>query len=259
MGTVLTEGRGVRLVERINLVTGDDYSPFTDRKLPQGGMSTELVQRAMEAAAPSEGFAIHSVNHCESHLDTLAPQGLIDGTFPWSNPPCDLLPDEYRRQTFLFSDPMFEILELAYVNKSRPILFDKDDDMIGKTLCRLAGYLIWELDQDGRNWLVDGKIKLERPKRVTGCFDFLIKGKVDAVFIDEFAGRPSLIEQGLADKVLALPRPINIAPLNVLVHKGNPRAQEIVDTINRGLKVLKDKGDYQEIIRRHLSTFWAGQ
>ena len=31
----------------VQLVTGDDYAPFTDRELPQGGMLTELVQQAL--------------------------------------------------------------------------------------------------------------------------------------------------------------------------------------------------------------------
>ncbi len=57
-GPVVTEGTGVR-IERINLVTGDDYAPFTDRKLDKGGLLTELVHRAMQEANPAEGFAIH--------------------------------------------------------------------------------------------------------------------------------------------------------------------------------------------------------
>ncbi len=35
--------------------------------------------------------------------------------------------------------------------------------------------------------------------------------------------------------------------------------ERIVDAINLGLQRLKDKGDYQVIIGRHLSAFWAGQ
>lgn len=257
-GPVIVEGTGAR-VERINLVTGDDYAPFTDRKLPNGGMLAELVQRAMEEAAPAEGFAIHWVNDWDAHLGTLLEQGLVDMSFPWSEPNCALMPDEYRCQTFLFSEPMFEILELAYIDKTRPIPFDADTDMEGKTLCRNEGYSIWELDQDGRNWLKDSKIKLERPERVADCFQMLLDGKVDAVLIDEFAGKAAIKEMGAADRIEPLPRPINVEPLNVLIHKGNPRAQELVDLINSGLHKLKEKGDYQKIVGTHLAQFWAEQ
>lgn len=254
---VITQGTGERVLERINLVTGDDYAPFTDRKLDKGGLIAELVQRAMEEAAPTEGFAVHWVNDWDAHLGTLLEQGLADASFPWSEPNCSLMPDEYRCQTFLFSEPLFEILELVYTDKQRPVTFDKDSDLEGKTLCRLAGYSIWELDQDGRNWLKDGKIKLERPERIADCFQMLVDGKVDAVLIDEFAGRASLKEMNLLDRVEALPRPVNLEPLNILVHKGNPRAQEIVDTIDAGLAKLKASGEYQRITGEHLSRFWA--
>jgi polar amino acid transport system substrate-binding protein len=255
---VITSGTGVR-IERINIVTGDDYAPFTDRKLDNGGLMTELVQRAMEEAAPAEGFAIHWVNDWDSHLPTLLEQGLVDMSFAWSEPACDMLPDDYRCQNFIFSESLFEILELAYYDKSRPVTFDKDSDMEGKILCRVSGYSTHELDKDGRNWLKDGKIKLERPEKVGDCFQLLVDGKVDVVQIDEFAGMVAIKEMGLGDRVEPLPRPISVEPLNVLIHKGNPRAEELRDMLNRGLAKLKETGEFQRIAGEHLSRFWAEQ
>lgn len=257
-GPVVVAGTGAR-VERINLVTGDDYAPFTDRKLPGGGMLAELVQRAMEEAAPAEGFAIHWVNDWDAHLGTLLEQGLVDMSFPWSRPACEILPDDYRCQTFVFSEPLFEILELGYFDTTRPMTFDTDSDMEGRTLCRVSGYSTHELDKDGRNWVKDGKIKLERPDKVGDCFQMLVDGKVDVVQIDEFAGKAALKEMGLTDRVQTLPRPISVEPLNVLIHKGNPRADELVKMIDTGLERLKEKGEYQQIVGTHLAQFWAEQ
>lgn len=255
---VIVEGTGAR-VERINLVTGDDYAPFTDRKLDKGGLIAELVQRAMEEAAPSEGFAIHWVNDWDSHLGTLLEQGLVDMSFPWSEPNCAETPDEYRCQTFLFSESMFEILELVYIDNTRPIKFDTDADMEGKTLCRMSGYSTHELDQGGRNWVKDGKIKLERPAGVDDCFNLLVEGKVDAVMIDEFAGKAVIKEMGMLERIQPLPRPLGIVPLNVLIHKGNPRAEELLGVIDAGLAKLKANGEYQKIVGSHLAQFWAEQ
>jgi polar amino acid transport system substrate-binding protein len=255
-GPVIVEGEG-RLTPAINILTGDDYAPFTDRKLPQGGLLAEVMQKAMERAAPAEGFAIHWVNDWDAQINTMLPHGMGDVTFPWSEPPCDLMPEEFRCQNYLFSEPLFEILELVYIDTQRPITFDTDADIEGKTLCRLAGYSVWELDQDGRNWLKDGKIKLERPEKIADCFQMLVDGKVDAVLIDEFAGRASLIEMGLAERVVALKRPIGVEPLNALVTKANPRAADIVASIDAGIASLKASGDYQEIVGRHMAAFWA--
>jgi ABC-type amino acid transport substrate-binding protein len=45
----------------------------------------------------------------------------------------------------------------------------------------------------------------------------------------------------------------------VLIHKGNPRAEELRDMLNRGLAKLKETGEFQRIAGEHLSRFWAEQ
>ena len=42
--------------KKINLLTGDDYAPFTAKSLHNGGMLTEIVQAAMTEANPPQGF-----------------------------------------------------------------------------------------------------------------------------------------------------------------------------------------------------------
>lgn len=246
---------------RISLLTGDDYAPFTDRRLDKGGLMTEIVQRAMEEANPAEGFVIEWVNDWNAHIYNLLPAGLIDMTFPWTQPTdCAAIPDDLHCVNFLRSEPLFEQLVLVYYAKARPIVFEKDADMEGKHVCRPTGYPLWDMDQYGRNWLKDGKITLEQPLQVVDCFNMLVEGKVDAVLIDEFAGRASVAANGLQDKVdIVSTRPMHIESLHVLVHKSNPRAQELIDMINGGIEKLKASGEYQQIVGAHMARFWAEQ
>lgn len=60
------------------------------------------------------------MNDWDSHLGTLLEQSLVEMYFPWIRPNCEENPEKYRCQTFLFSDPMFEILELVYFANTRP-------------------------------------------------------------------------------------------------------------------------------------------
>ena len=243
---------------KINFLTADDYAPFTDRRALNGGLVTELVQKAMERAAPAEGFAIHWVNDWSAHLEPLLSNALLDMGFPWLKPDCAATPDNYRCANFLFSDSMFEMLVLVFTAKDRPIVFAKDDDMIGKTLCRPKGYYTHDLDKDGRNWLAEGKIKLEMPDKNADCFAMLLEGKVDAVVVDEFTGRATIKEMGIADRVdVVQSRPLSIEGLHVVVHKSHPRARELLDLVNKGLAEIKADGTYQQVIGPHMQLIWA--
>ncbi|HGG06562.1 MAG TPA: transporter substrate-binding domain-containing protein [Aliiroseovarius sp.] len=243
---------------KINLMTADDYKPFTDRSLPGGGLITEVVASAMDFAAPPEGYAIHWVNDWSAHLEPLLSNALLDLGFPWLQPDCANTPDAYRCENFYFSDPMFEMLIMLFTDRSRPLTFNQDSDIVGKTLCRPAGYYTHDLDKNGRNWVRDGRITLETPDSIKDCFDLLLAGKVDAVALNEFTGRTALRDLGLQDRVeVVASRPLSIEGLYVLVHKSHPQAQALLAMINRGLRGIKDNGDYQRIIDGHMTRIWS--
>ncbi|MCH2163382.1 MAG: transporter substrate-binding domain-containing protein [Marinovum sp.] len=243
---------------KINLLTADDYAPFTDRNILNGGLVTEVVHKAMEKAAPSEGFAIHWVNDWSAHLEPMLSNALLDLGFPWLQPDCQADPSQYRCENFYFSEPMFEMLILLFTNKSNPIQFNTDSDMLGKTLCRPAGYFTHDLDKNGRRWLADNLINLERPTTVGDCFEMLAEGKVDAVALNEFTGRQAIADLGLADRIeIVQTRPLSIEGLHVVVHKTHPQAQYMLETINNGLSEIKASGTYQQVINQHMSQIWA--
>jgi polar amino acid transport system substrate-binding protein len=240
------------------ILTADDYKPFTDQSLPDGGLIAGIVDAAMARAPGVTGHRIDRINDWASHLDPLLSNGAYDMGFPWLRPDCDATPDRLRCKAFLFSEPMFEMLVLLFVNADDPIPFNEDADMIGRTLCRPTGYYTHDLDKDGRNWLADELITLRQADDVEGCFNLLRAGEVDAVAINEFTGRQAIRENGLDESVVAVSsRPLSIEGLYVLVNRNHPWGQDLIDSINQGLRSLKDSGDYQKIVDRHLTAFWA--
>lgn len=244
---------------KINLVTASDYAPFTDRELPNGGLLTDVVDAAMRQAAPGEGYAIHWVEAWDSHLEPLLSNALIDMGFPWIQPDCNATPDEYRCANFVFSDPMFEMLMLLFTRADDPIAFLQDSDVHGRTLCRPAGYAVHQMDRPDRRWLSDNLVELKQPRSVADCFEMLVSGEVDAVVLNEFTGRTAMKELGLKDQVaIVQSRPLAIEGLHVLVHKTHPQAQQMLDTINAGLRGIKQDGTYQSIIDTHMTRIWAG-
>lgn len=242
---------------RINLLTGDDYAPFAAKDAPNGGLITDLVNAAMTAAAPKEGFAIHWVDDWASHFEPLLSNTLLDIGFPWYQPDCTNSPEEYRCQNFNFSDPMFEQLVLVFTDKDRSFVFNTDRDMEGKTLCRPDGYMTFDLNQDGRNWLRDDKITLVQPKATKACFEMLLEGKVDAVVLVEFQGREMMGDMKIQDQIRVLPQPIAILGEYVVVHKSHPQGDYMMETINDGLRKIRASGEYQKIVEAHLTQIWA--
>ncbi|MEO1795680.1 MAG: transporter substrate-binding domain-containing protein [Pseudomonadota bacterium] len=244
--------------DKINLLTADDFRPFTDRSLPGGGMYTEIVQATMEAAAPEQGFAIHWVNDWSSHQEPLLSNALLDLGFPWFKPDCEANPETYRCENLVFSDPVFEVLTLMFVTTDNPISFTQEDDILGKTLCRPQGFSTFIFDHQGRNWLRDEKITLETPESVDACFMGLASGAYDGVILNEFTGRETISALGLEGQVdVAAGQPIAIDGLHVIAHKSHPDAEALMALVNGGLADIKENGTYQQVIDAHMTRIWA--
>lgn len=242
---------------RITLMAAPDLAPFTGRDLPNGGLMVDVVNAAMRQAAPVDGYAILWVEGRASHLDPLLSNALLDMGFPWAKPDCDSTPEAYLCTEFLFSDPAFEMLLSLFTSKESPLAYEDERDMHGKTLCRPAGLGTQQLDRPDRRWLKEDHVVLKQPVAVADCFGMLSAGEVDAVVINEFTGRAAIRELELAEKVQIAPRPLAIEGLHVLVHKSHPQAEAMLDTINEGLRGIREDGTFQQIIDAHLSRVWA--
>ena len=243
---------------KINVLTGSDFAPFTDKNLPHGGILAEVVQAAMEAAAPEQGFAIHWVDDWASHHEPLLSNALLDIGFPWFKPDCESDPDTYRCANLKFSASMFEVLMLIFVDNTHPITFNSDADLEGKTLCRPSGYSTYIFDQKGRNWLKNGYISLEMAASPGDCFRLLTDGKVDGVVLNEFLGREKIKELKLQDRVsVAQGQPISIDGNHMVVHKSHPEGDALLAVFEEGLRRIKADGTYQRIVDEHMTRIWA--
>ena len=43
----------------------------------------------------------------------------------------------------------------------------------------------------------------------------------------------------------------------MLVSKDHPNAEAVIEIFNNGLQEIKDAGDYQSIVDRHMTNIWA--
>jgi len=256
------------MVRRIEFLTADGYPPFTGRALEGGGMLPDVITAAMnivkEDARGRFDFRISWVNDWSAHLNPLLLTHAFDAGFPWARPDCDGgaaldATAQFRCRRFFFSDPLYEVTTSLFVPTGSAVASLSSDKISGSTICLPAGQAVYDLDRGGRNWVKDGKVTLIRPPTVDACFQLLDSGTAAGVVTTEFAGRASINSLGMAGRVRMLAEPVALTPLHVVVSKSHPHARTMLYYINAALAKLRDSGDYDTIVARHLDRFWDAQ
>ena len=255
-------------ITRIEFLTADGFTPFTDRSLPHGGLITHIVSAEMDLIKEQSGgkfsYNITWINDWAAHLNPLLTTRAFDVGFPWIKPDCDHPVDlsqdaKYRCQKFFFSDPLYESFTVLFVKSNSKITFAKDDEIIGKILCQPAGKSTYELDKNGRNWVKDNKIVLLQPQSIEECFRLLDAGSVNAAVAADLTGKAVVAALGLSDRIKALQRPLDIGTLHLIVPKTHPHASTLLYYINTAAAKLRETGEYDKIVDDHLSLFWSTQ
>lgn len=256
------------LLRRVELLTAEGYSPYTGRALEGGGILTQVIGAAMglvkEETRGRFDYSISWVNDWTAHLNPLLMTHAFDAGFPWERPDCDGgMPldanAQFRCQKFFFSEPLTEVATYLFVRKDSRIKTLNDEDITGSTLCRTSVRLSHELDQGGRNWLKDGKIKLVRSNTIDECFRLLDNGSVDGVVEAELVARISMNALGMADRMQSIDQPLALTSLHAVVAKSHPQARTILHYLNTSLTKLRDSGEYERILARHLARVWEAE
>ncbi len=240
----------------LTLLTGNSIGPFAHRSLPGQGVVTELVNAALELAPSPVSYAINWDDDWSTHVDHMNAQD-FDMGFPWPKPDCAAPSPNEQCQAFHFSDPVMSMPVMLFVRTDNQFTFVKDDDVIGKTLCRPEGMLNDDLDTADRRWLSEGKIDLVQAATTHDCFAQLADRKVDAVAVDLFTGASALVDSGLRNSVVPLERSLSSTSLHVVISKRHWRGTSHLYRVNAGLKALRESGRFDEIMARHLELFWG--
>ncbi len=247
-----TVAGGPGFVPRIEIVTAGGYPPFTDPGAPGKGMLTQVVAAALDASGLPNGYDIDFVNDWDSHLNILIPKGKYDFGFPWFQPDCSdpmALPEDDRiRCDYAFSEVLFPIpIGMYAVDTGAPLPSDPAE-LLGATICKPTGYLIFDLAELG---LTEPNITLVRPATPGECFTALERDEVDFVSLNRFTAEKAIAEAGLQGVVV----PTNIVSrqtLHLVAHEDDTAASIAwLDAFDRGLLEIKRNGTYEQIRSLH--------
>ncbi|MCA0928352.1 transporter substrate-binding domain-containing protein [Ruegeria profundi] len=233
------------------LITGGNYAPFTDESLPYRGLYTNLVETAMLRAAPEQGYKIQFVNDWSSHLDLLMPTLAFDATFPWSRPNCETAEalsenDRNRCETYDFSNPFYEVVDSFFAREGsgyeQTLTYA---DFAGATICRPEGWTTSHMDAVG---LYEPAISLMRPVAPDDCFHAVMDGSADIVAIEAHVAVEAIARLGYKHRIIENPNLAAIKSLNVMTHKDNPDGEAILETLNQGLAIMQQSGEWRDIV-----------
>lgn len=245
---------------KLSFVTGSDFAPFADESLPAGGMITELVRLAVQAAQPGEPAEIAFVADWSAHA-VLLEKGAYEMAFPWYKPDCsraDRLESGLRIRCtkFDFSDPFFEVQMAYYVRAGDPLAGSQGHGALtGRRICRPAGYFTFDLDQQD---LREPAVTRIFPRTAEECFALLDRGGADVVTLARNAGASEISRLGLDGRVTEVAALASTQTLHVVAAKSNPRGPEELALVNAGLARLRESGRWFEVASRQLGAFGLG-
>lgn len=243
----------------IRILTGD-YPPYSGADLPQSGMLTEIVVRALEQTAPGRQTRVSFVDEWGLHLSVLLPDGAYDIGLPWFRPDCskmDLLSAGMRRRCtdFLWSQPLHEVVIGYFVRAGDPLETSLDyAELEERVICRPEGFYTFDLEQKG---LGSGPVSLLRAATPQACVASLMAGEADVVAMSVTVVEGVLAEQGLFGQVAEIPALADILTLHALSARTNPLGRVYLTLINRGLRTLRESGEWFEVVARHLAAHSA--
>ncbi|MEN9438501.1 MAG: hypothetical protein RIR09_3156 [Pseudomonadota bacterium] len=231
---------GLTHAQPITLVSGNDYAPYVDSGLPQGGMVTELVKAAF---AHSQREVVMQWKPWARGLEE-AKQGKYSGTFPY-------LRNTERAQDFLYSDEVVAVRSTAFV-KAGDTRFDFTNvaSLAGSTYCLPVG---WAATPKLAPLVASGQIKVASPNSISACAKLVALGRADYFVYGDIQVAYALKSGDLpaGNIVMVKSEPLALTPLYFIASKTVPGSAQLIESFNAGLKAIRKNGLYGKIVKAY--------
>ena len=240
-------------VETIKILTGNAYAPYVGDDLPDGGFSTELINKAF-GVTEGDPTSFEVIPDWGVHLTPLLSGGSFDLAYPWFRPDCskrDLLGEnaQWRCDNLLFSQPLHDIVVTAYALNQSAINIASPEDAVGKRICRPSGFYTHDLEAMG---LAEDNIQRVAPSTALECFELMRDGRVDVVVLAADVSEAAIAELGMQNEVTEIVSMSSVQTLHAIGMKTNQRTRILLRRLNIGLEALKADGTFTELMGKHL-------
>jgi len=226
---------------------------LTDAKDTKGGLLAELVKAGLKSDLTSVTWATDG----DAAQSSLAGSKKARIALPFARPDCEHADTLAAAAAALcehydFSKPIFQALQVLFVRHGSDVTFERDDQMVGRSVCVVAQSDLASLDAGGRRWLKDDLITLLQRPSLEACFDALAHEQVDSVFGDDLSGRALLQQRGLTEKIEVARRPVATLDFCAIAAKDNADGLAALRRLDAGIAAAKADGRYSDIVMGRL-------
>jgi uncharacterized protein len=245
-------------------VLAAERAPLADRHLPDGGLIAALVSASLHMADRRDGGRSEIEVNWTSTLpmvERLQSENSIDLSLPWESADCEQPNDLAQASAVLcddvlYSEPVLQLVIGLFGLGDGGFDFKTDESIFGKSICVPLDRDASILNSDGRKWLSDKRITMIRRPTLIDCISLAQQRDADAFIASDLEGRYALGQLGLSPLFKMMERPLGTRGVHVIVPKDRPHTEELINSVNVGLKQLKQTDSYSSIIRQHLMKLW---
>lgn len=230
--------------------------PLADQQLPEGGLLPALVKASLGRSKSGEVPKIE-VRWATTLTQQVLNDPTVDLLLPVEGANCDR-PNELSQLSAVVCDhavrsaPILEVVLGLFSLANGSFKFESEDGILGRTVCLAREQDLAALDANGRNWASYKRVTVLRRASLLDCVVAVQAHEADAFAAIDLEGAHLLRRLGLAPYFAMQPRPLATRGVHAVVWREHPRATDILDALNDGVKQLKQGGTYAALIQQHL-------
>lgn len=222
------------------IVVIDEWPPFTSREMKSYGIGSEIVIEAMKAANLECEFQFKPW----ARALEMVKYGDAWGTFPW-------IYKQERQKNYLYSDVILEGRSKIFYKKNNPnmnVEIPYYETIYDLRQFKFGGVYAYTYEKDFEK--LENNFNYELYSTLELAFNALDKGNIDIINEDEAVGWYviSKLYPGRENEFATLEKNLITTNMYMLVNNTEERSLEIMNEFNKGLKIIKENGTYDEII-----------
>ena len=231
--------QGTIRAETIRLTSGE-WAPFTsEHSLKHNGLLSKIIREAFAL----EGIEVKYGYFPWKRSLRLARKGIWDGSVGWAVERPDLAED------FYLSDSTNSVPKVLFSLKENPVNWTHMSDLKGLQIGVTDGYFYGDMFEQAK---ADGVFKVQIVTHDKQNLSKLLGGRFDA-FAMELDTALFLIKTKLspeqADRIRYHPKLLVETFQSIVFPKKLEKSLRLVKTFNRGLKRLKESGQYEQYFK----------
>lgn len=214
-------------------ITSGEWAPYCSESLENNGLALRIITEALAREGVKVEYSFFPWDQAMYKAQTRE----WDGSAAWFRSP-------EREKDFYISDPVVMSGYVFFHLKSMDFDWNTMNDLKKYNIGATKGYDYGKAFQEAEK---QGIIHVERLEKDEMNFDNLLNGKIDIFPEDKDVGMDILYHQYPFYKYLNVtthPKRLREDPLYLLLSKSNPKNKKVMELFNKGLKKLKESGDY---------------